>query len=207
MASTCMYCARCRSPGAESCAASGSSRHWPALPTALRRGNARRSSGWCGRTCAATTSRAPSGSTVWSQPVRGSVQTNTPTHQAMTSTSSVSPNHSHDAEYGEGPITNRSTSSGTGCTPAREEDAKTGHLDDSRTDLSASTEGCMRDRAYGHELFEFVPFGSLPPADRPRRPVGPSSHRRSRSGRSRRRIRLHCRPACRSRARRRPSPT
>ena len=66
MASTCMYCARCRSPGAESCAASGSSRHWPALPTALRRGNARRSSGWCGRTCAATASRAPSGSTVWS---------------------------------------------------------------------------------------------------------------------------------------------
>ena len=47
----------------------------------------------------------------------GSVQTNTPTHQAMTSTSSVSPNHSHDAEYGEGPITNRSTSSGTGFHP------------------------------------------------------------------------------------------
>ena len=44
----------------------------------------------------------------------------------MTSTSSVSPNHSHDAEYGEGPITNRSTSSGTGLhPPAREEDAKT----------------------------------------------------------------------------------
>jgi hypothetical protein len=36
----------------------------------------------------------------------GSVQVNTPTYQMTTTASSASPTHSHDAAYGDGPITN-----------------------------------------------------------------------------------------------------
>src|SRR3954468_274299 len=101
----------------------------------------------------------------------GSVQVNTPTYQTTTMASSASPIHSHDVAYGDGPITNWSTSSGTG--------EHLGHPDQSRTDLRAAADGCVGYRIRGHELFEFTPpllLGAAVGRHHARTEVGAADH-------------------------------
>src|ERR1700754_1987277 len=78
----------------------------------------------------------------------GSVQMKTAVYQAITTASRASPIHSHDVAYGDGPPTNRSTSSGPGD--------RLGHLDQPRSDLSAAAVPRVRNLSGGHELTEFA---------------------------------------------------